>query len=162
MGFPEELQEGVVGGLGGVVDDADRFGVAGEAAAHLFVGGVRSVASLVADQGRPDALGLPELALGAPEAAQAEVGDAQVLGVRAEQRGAEDRVAVGDGEGRLGAAFSASSGEGRAVLKRLKSMASGSNGRRTETVRGRAADGFNAGRARKHSGAGVVAFGLGA
>ena len=69
-------------------------------AADLFVRGVRGVAALVADQGGPDALGLPELALGAPEAAQAEVGDLQALRVGAEQRVAEDGVAVGDGEGR--------------------------------------------------------------
>src|SRR5207245_2905549 len=46
--------------------------VAGEAGAHLFVGGVRREAGGVADRCREDARRLPELALGSPEAAEAE------------------------------------------------------------------------------------------
>src|SRR5690606_12428761 len=87
----------------GVEDDAHDLGVAGQTRADLTVGGIGRVAPGVADLGRVDALGLPELALGSPEAAHAEHGELHALGERLLQWGAVHEVALGYGHG-LGAA----------------------------------------------------------
>lgn len=97
VGLPEELEQTFVRDLPGVEDHADRLRVAGQARADLLVHRVLGVAALIADQRGPHARReLPELSFGAPEAAQTEVGGLQALGVGAEERVAEDGVAVGD------------------------------------------------------------------
>src|ERR1041385_6077558 len=68
--LPERLEQVAVGDAAGVVDHAHGLGVAGAARAHFLVRGVGRGASLVADGGGEHAIALPELALGAPEAAQ--------------------------------------------------------------------------------------------
>ena len=68
----ERLEQRLVAHLAGVVDHADHLGVTGATRAHLFVGGIGRKAAGVS-HGRGDhARDLPELALGAPETAQAE------------------------------------------------------------------------------------------
>src|SRR3954451_1560148 len=95
--LPEELEDLLVGDLLGVEDDQHGLRVAGLAAAGLFVGRVGRVAARVADRGRVDALGLPEHALRAPEAAHADDGGLQVLRERRLDRRAEDGVRRGGG-----------------------------------------------------------------
>src|SRR6201999_1642660 len=97
--LPEELQQRVIAGLPGVVDDEDGLGVAGPRAADLVVRRVRGVAAGVSDGGRVDAGRLPEDALGAPEAAEPEDGLLEALGERRRDRGAEHVVALGDTHG---------------------------------------------------------------
>ncbi len=99
--LPEHLEQVRVRDLGGVVHDPHRLGVAGHAGAHLLVRRVRRGAALVADERRPDALGLPEAALGAPEAAEREVGDLGALRVGALEGGAQHGVPLRDGERQL-------------------------------------------------------------
>ena len=81
MCFPEHGEQVPVGDLLGVEDDQHGLSVPASAAAHLLIGRVRE-ASCVTDGGRIDAIDLPELALGAPEAAEAEDRGTQTLGER--------------------------------------------------------------------------------
>ena len=74
MALKEQFHEVREGDFGGVEDDLDDLGMAGAAGADFFVGRVRGDAAGIADTGQPDALGLPEDPLGAPEAAEAENG----------------------------------------------------------------------------------------
>ena len=71
--------------------------MAGAAGADLLVGGVRRVAAGVADRRGPDALGLPEQTLGAPEAAHAEHGLLEALGEGRRDRVAEHEVPLRHG-----------------------------------------------------------------
>ena len=73
--------------------------MAGMAAAHLFVGGVRGEAARVAHRGAVHTVGLPEDALGTPEAPEPEDRGLEPLGERR-----LDRVVVhevGGGHGHL-------------------------------------------------------------
>ena len=72
--------------------------MSGAAGADFFVAGVGGGATGVADGGGPDAGGLPEHALGAPEAAHAEDGGFGALWERGFEGVAEDEVAGGDGQ----------------------------------------------------------------
>src|SRR6185312_12389353 len=92
--LPEHAQELVVRDLLRVEHDAHHLGVTGGAGADFAVGRVRREAALVADRRRVDARLLPELALGAPEAAEAEVGDLEAVGARRRQSRAVDEVDV--------------------------------------------------------------------
>src|SRR5207244_10362928 len=69
--------------------------VSGRARADLLVGRVLRVAAGVADRGRVDAAGLPELALRAPEAAHAEDRRLDPFRERRAQRRPEHEVALG-------------------------------------------------------------------
>src|SRR5690606_24820226 len=93
VGLPEDAEQFFVGDLRRIVDDADGFGVARQAAADFLVGGVRGVAALVADGGGDDSRGLPERAFGAPEAAERELGDLGAVRVGRREGGVEDLVA---------------------------------------------------------------------
>ena len=77
---------------GGVVDDAHRLGVAGEAGAGLLVGGVGRVAAHVAGGRGDDAVLPPEDPLHAPEAAHRDVEHLGPVGPRSLERGAEHDV----------------------------------------------------------------------
>ena len=96
--LPEQLQQVLVAGLGGVVGDEHDLGVAGAGAADLLVGGVGRRAAGVAHRGRVDAVGFPEDPLGAPEAAHAEDRGADSLREGRPQRRAEHGVAFGHGD----------------------------------------------------------------
>jgi len=65
-----------------VICKVHGFCVAGAAAAHLLVGGIRGDPALVADGGGVDAVELPEDPLRAPEAAHRKVGDFDSVGER--------------------------------------------------------------------------------
>jgi hypothetical protein len=80
VGLPEYSQQVSVGDLVGVEDDQHDFRVSGSAAARLPIGRVWCEASCVTYDGRIDAIDLPELALGPPEAAEAEDRGTQTLG----------------------------------------------------------------------------------
>src|SRR5678815_1576345 len=67
--LPEDLQDVTVADDARIEDDPHDFRVPGGAAADLFIGRVRRRAAGIAHRRRIDALGFPELALGAPEAA---------------------------------------------------------------------------------------------
>ena len=95
--LPEDLEHRVVARAGRVEHDEHDLVVAGARAAHLLVGGVGGEAAGVADRGRVHAVGLPELALRAPEAAHAEHRHLVALGEGGLQRGAEHVVGLGDG-----------------------------------------------------------------
>src|SRR3954451_8450733 len=97
--LPEELEHLLVAGLGGVEDGEHGLGVAGPRRADLLIAGVLRVAAGVADRGGPHPVGLPEDALGAPEAAHADDDLLEALGPRGRQRVAEHLVALGDGNG---------------------------------------------------------------
>src|SRR5215207_10422893 len=71
VGLPEHREQVPVGDLLGVKGDEHGLGVPGTAAANLLVGRVQREASRVAGRRRVNAVDLPELALGAPEAAEA-------------------------------------------------------------------------------------------
>ena len=58
---------------GGVIDDADGFGIAGKVGADILVSGAGGVAIGVADLGVEDSLQLLEIMLSAPEAATGKV-----------------------------------------------------------------------------------------
>ena len=60
--------------------------MAGQPGAGFLIGRVGGQAAGIADRRDPDALGLPEQALGAPEAAHAEIGGLQALGIGTLQR----------------------------------------------------------------------------
>src|SRR5581483_5643108 len=83
VAFPEHLQEAVIADDLGVVDDEYDLGMPGLAAAHLFIGRVRGGAAGIADRRGPHARRLPELALGAPEAAEPKDGLLQAAGIGA-------------------------------------------------------------------------------
>src|SRR5258706_4744412 len=70
--LPEDLEELLVRALRRVVGDEDGLGVAGSAAADLAVVRVRRLATDIADGGADHAGRLPEVLLGAPEAAHRE------------------------------------------------------------------------------------------
>src|SRR5947209_5825716 len=72
VSLPEQLQHLLVAGGGAVERDKNGLGMAGAPAADLLVGGVRGKPAGVADGRRVDAVGLPEEALRAPEAAHPE------------------------------------------------------------------------------------------
>ena len=99
----EDLEQVGVGDLRRVEGDQHRLGVAGLAAADLLVGRVRRGAVHVADRRRVDAVEPPEEPLGAPEAAEGEVGDLDPVREGRLQRRAEHRVALGNVEGGLAA-----------------------------------------------------------
>src|SRR5207237_4573448 len=61
--LPEQLEQRLVAHLGRLVYDLYDFGLAGAARAHLVVGGVRRIATGVADGRCVDARRLPELSL---------------------------------------------------------------------------------------------------
>ena len=103
MALKEQFHEVRESDFGGVEDDLDDLGMAGAAGADFFIGRVRGDAASIADTGQPDALGLPEDALGAPEAAEAEDGGlVSGRGVRLD-RAAVDEMGRG-GRDRPGAA----------------------------------------------------------
>ena len=87
--FPEHLQQVFVFHFGLVIHHQHHFAVAGQAGADFFVGRVRREAAGVADHAADHAVALPELALGAPEATQAEDRETDVI-----QEGPQQRVAV--------------------------------------------------------------------
>src|ERR1043165_7529868 len=72
VAFPEHLEELLVRDLLRVQDDMDDFGMVGEPAANFLVGWILRLPAGVADRRRVHAGQLPEEALRAPEAAQAE------------------------------------------------------------------------------------------
>ena len=72
VALPEHLEQLVVAHALRVVDDEHRLVVAGPAGADLFVSGIRREPAGIADGGDMNAGDLPELALGAPEAAEPE------------------------------------------------------------------------------------------
>src|SRR5215207_1178136 len=80
VGLPVHREQVPVGDLLGVEDDEHGLGVSRTSAAHLLVGRVRREAPRVADRRRVDAVDLPELTLGPPEAAEAEDRGARTLG----------------------------------------------------------------------------------
>ncbi len=103
LGRVVDLEEGLdqvgVGDLRRVVDDADGLGVAGPAAADLFVRRMGRRAAGVSDRGGPDAGDLPVDLLGSPEAAEPEQGHLVALGdLVGDDRCVEHQVPVGDGE----------------------------------------------------------------
>src|SRR5690606_4504026 len=72
--LPEDAEQLFVGDALGVEDDAHDLCLAGLARAHPVVRRTEREAAGLADLGRIHAFGLPELALGPPEAAHAEDG----------------------------------------------------------------------------------------
>jgi hypothetical protein len=72
VALPEDLQDPVVADALGIEDDQHDLVVARQARAHFLVGRIRRQPGRVADRGREDSGRLPELALGAPEAAETE------------------------------------------------------------------------------------------
>src|SRR4029453_11199476 len=68
----EDAQQLGVAHLLRIEDDADHLGVPGLPGAHFAIGRVRRRSAGVSGRGRDDARRLPELPLGAPEAAEAE------------------------------------------------------------------------------------------
>src|SRR4051794_3353586 len=95
VALPEELEHLLVAGLLGVEDDEDGLGVAGAPRADLLIARVGRRAARVADRGGPHARRLPEDALGAPEAAHAELGALQAVGERRRDRMPEHLVGGG-------------------------------------------------------------------
>ena len=98
VGLPEYSQQVSVGDLLGVEDNQYDFSVSGPSAAHLPIGRVRCEASCVTDGRRVDAIDLPELALVAPEAAEAEDRGTQTLREWWLEGRAKDGVPLRDGE----------------------------------------------------------------
>ena len=86
-----------------VVGDEDDLGVAGLAGADLAVVGVRGEATGVAGRRRHDAGRLPEVLLGAPEAAEPEDRGLRPVGPGTLERRAVHEMAVGEGHRRLAA-----------------------------------------------------------
>ena len=95
--LPERAQELLEGQHLGVVGDEHGLGMARAARADLGVGRVGRVAARIAHGRRVDARQLPEEALGAPEAAEAELHDLDALGERGQERRAEHGVPGRDG-----------------------------------------------------------------
>ncbi len=71
----ERLHELRVGHLARVVDHLDDLGMAGLSGADFLVRRVRREAAAIADERRPNAVHLPEKALGAPETTEGEGAD---------------------------------------------------------------------------------------
>jgi hypothetical protein len=90
--------------------------MAGQAAAHLLIGGIGRESAHVARRGDPYARDLPEAALRAPVAAEREIGDLAAGGIGAVERPAGHQVALGGGD-RLVAAGQGGGGIGK--LQRL-------------------------------------------
>src|SRR5215211_3129717 len=101
VGLPEHREQVPVVDLLGVEDDEHGLGVSRTSAAHLLVGRVRREAPRVADRRRVDAVDLPELTLGPPEAAEAEDRGARTLGKGRLKGRAEYGVPLGNAEGWL-------------------------------------------------------------
>ncbi len=97
--LPEHPEQVLVRHEGRVEDHPDRLGVAGPTRTDLFVGRVGRVTTRVADRGGQHPGQLPELPLGAPEAAQAELGHLRTRRIGREQPAAEHLVAGGHGQG---------------------------------------------------------------
>src|SRR5690606_11630456 len=87
--LPEDLEQRLVGQALRVERDQDQLGVAGEPGAHFLVGRIGRAAAAVADGRGVDARRLPEPALGAPEAAEAQLGELDAFG-----EGRLERIAV--------------------------------------------------------------------
>ncbi len=83
----------------GVVDDEHRLVMAGPARADLLIGRVRREPAGIADRGDMDAGDLPELPLGAPEAAEPEQRRLGALRVGAFEGGAAHEMGLGGGNG---------------------------------------------------------------
>ncbi|MNI58521.1 hypothetical protein D3C73_1136340 [compost metagenome] len=93
MAFPEQLQQALQAHHRRVEHHLHHLGVAGQARADLFIGGVRGDAAGIAHRGAVHARLAPELALGAPEAAQREA-DLLLAGETVLQRMAVHEVLV--------------------------------------------------------------------
>ena len=104
--------------------------MAGAAGAHLLVGGVGRGTAGITDRRHPDAVAhLPELALGAPEAAQAEDCRLEPVGVGTFERTLVEEVRLGRRD-RVGAALE------RAVGRRhLELLAGKEHGERPVALR---------------------------
>src|SRR5215469_5089221 len=72
--LPKHLEQILIGNLGRVVLNLDRFGVSGAIGANIFVGGVWEMAASVANAGRNHAGNLPERSFDSPKAARRESG----------------------------------------------------------------------------------------
>jgi len=104
VAFPEGLEQPLVRDLARIVDHEHHLVVAGAAAAHLLVGRIWRAARRIADRGDMDAVPkLPELSLGAPEAAQTEHRGLEAIRIRTLERTPIDEV-VARGRDRLRAA----------------------------------------------------------
>src|SRR5215217_5031767 len=100
VGLPEHREQVSVGDLLGVKGDEHGLGVPGTAAANLLVGRVRCEASRIADRRRVNAVDLPELTLGTPEAAEAKHRGAYTVGEWRPEGRAEHCVPLRDAERR--------------------------------------------------------------
>jgi hypothetical protein len=96
--FPEHLEEVAIGHHVGLKDHHHRLGMAGHAAAHLLIGGIGRDPSHVAHRGDPNARNLPEPSLGAPVAAEREIGDVATRRVGAVKRTAGHDVTLRSGD----------------------------------------------------------------
>src|SRR5215216_7559638 len=101
MGLPEHREQFPVGDLLGIEDHEHGLGVPGSSAANLLIGRVRCEASGVADCCRVNAVYLPELALGPPEAAETKDCEARTLGKGRLNGCAEHGVFLRNGERRM-------------------------------------------------------------
>ncbi len=95
MRFPEHLEQLFVADLLRVEHHEHRLGVVGEAGADLFIRGIPGLAARITDRGRVHARRLPEHALRAPEAAQAELRELHAFGERRLERMAVDEMLRG-------------------------------------------------------------------
>src|SRR5215207_10713212 len=94
--FPERLQELLVGDLLRIEHDQHHFGMTGAARADLLIGRIGRVSAGIADGGRMDAVTeLPELALCAPETAEAEHRLLEACGIGRLQLAAVDEMRGG-------------------------------------------------------------------
>ena len=80
MVFPEQLDEIPIADDLGIEHHLHRLGVAGQAAAHLLVGGIGGQPPLIPGGGGIDPGLLPEQTLHTPETAHAEPGKLHPLG----------------------------------------------------------------------------------
>src|SRR6185436_10167306 len=93
MALPERLEQALIGDLLGIVDHQHNLVVAGPAGAHLLVGRIWRGSTGIADGGGVNAIPqFPELAFGAPEAAQAEHRGFETLRIRPLDRTVKDEV----------------------------------------------------------------------
>src|SRR5258705_3199604 len=91
--LPEGLEQSLIGDLAWIVDHQHDLVMAGAPAADLLISRIGRVTSRIAHRGDVDALAqLPELALGAPEAAHAEYGFRIALRIRAFERVAVEEM----------------------------------------------------------------------
>jgi acetolactate synthase regulatory subunit len=98
VALPEYLEEIVIGEPSGPIHDQNHLVVSGPAGADILVCRVRGLACGVAYRRCVHALRLPELSLGAPEAAQAEHRLFRVARERAFEWCIEDEMTGGDWE----------------------------------------------------------------